>query len=207
MKKIPSVFVRDWNGDRGRVLPQVEPGCEWVLEGLGVATRKWDGAACLIQHGRFYKRHDVKENRIPPEGFMPADEPDPLTGHWPGWVPVGDGPDDQWHREAWKNSNDLGLDDGTYELLGPKVQGNTEHLSTHVLVPHGVEILEGLPEGEPRTFESLKEYLFVHPIEGIVFMRALDFARTWDRAKIKRRDFGLPWPLPSVPRFQEEASR
>ena len=189
MKKIPSVFVRDWNGDRSRVLPQVEPGCEWVLEGLGLATRKWDGSACLIQHGRFYKRYDAKKGRIPPDNFMPADEPDPVTGHWPGWVPVGDGPDDQRHLEAWKNSNGFALDDGTYELLGPKVQGNADHLASHVLMPHGVETLDGLPEGEPRTFDSLRNYLAASRIEGIVF-----YHPGGKRAKIKRRDFGLPWP-------------
>ena len=43
MKKIPTMFERDWNGDRSRVVNQVHPGCEWVLAGEGVATRKLDG--------------------------------------------------------------------------------------------------------------------------------------------------------------------
>lgn len=41
MKKIPTVFVRDPD-DRKHVLPQVTPGCEWVLAGEGRATRKFD---------------------------------------------------------------------------------------------------------------------------------------------------------------------
>jgi len=35
-----------------------------------------------------------------------------------GWVPVGDGSDDQWHREAWEEAGGLRTLDGTYELIG-----------------------------------------------------------------------------------------
>jgi len=47
------------------------------------------------------------------------------TGKEVGWVPAGDGPEDQWHREAFEPQ--LGLPDGTYELVGPSIQGNAEH--------------------------------------------------------------------------------
>ena len=43
MQKITSLFQRDWEGDSSRVLDIVSPGAEWVIEGEGVATRKWDG--------------------------------------------------------------------------------------------------------------------------------------------------------------------
>ena len=48
MKKIPTVFERDWNGDRSRVVDVVHPGCEWVLAGEGVPTLKQDGTCCMV---------------------------------------------------------------------------------------------------------------------------------------------------------------
>ena len=48
MKKIPTIFERDWDGDRSRVLPIPVAEADWVFAGEGVATRKYDGTACLI---------------------------------------------------------------------------------------------------------------------------------------------------------------
>jgi hypothetical protein len=100
MKKIISLFQRDRDGGR-LVRNEVTPGAEWVLEGEGVATKKWDGTACLIKDGKLYKRYDAKNGKTPPEGFIPAQEPDEKTGHWPGWLEVGNGPEDAWHRNAF----------------------------------------------------------------------------------------------------------
>lgn len=192
MTKIPSLFLRNHDGDR-LVRNEVTPGCEWVLNGEGVATRKWDGTACLVKAGVLYKRFDVKKGRTPP-GFTPAQEADPVTGHWPGWLPVGDGPDDQWHREAWKNSNaifsdpDGRLDDGTYELVGPKINGNSEKFGGHMFVRHGEHLV--MFNSAPRDFATLKALLSNAPIEGIVWHH-----RDGRMAKIKRKDFGLPWPV------------
>ncbi|WP_089155535.1 hypothetical protein [Micromonospora sp. NBS 11-29] len=47
MRKIPTLFRRDPE-DRRRVLPEVDPECRWVLDGEGVATRKYDGT-CLLR--------------------------------------------------------------------------------------------------------------------------------------------------------------
>ena len=59
MRKIPSLFKRDYEGTR-LVYDEVVPGSEWVLAGEGVATRKWDGTACMVRDGRLYKRYDCK---------------------------------------------------------------------------------------------------------------------------------------------------
>lgn len=56
---------------------------------------------------------------------------------------MGDGPDDRWHREALAAAGTLL--DGTYKLAGPKVQGNAEHLARHILIPHGSDVLDGVP--------------------------------------------------------------
>lgn len=87
MKKIPKLFKFD--RDNHRVIDEVTPGCEWVLAGEGVATRKWDGTTVLVKPDQtLWKRYDAKPGRVPPPGFEPAQEPDLVTGHHPGWIPT-----------------------------------------------------------------------------------------------------------------------
>lgn len=159
MKKIISLYARNYEGNR-RVRDEIVPGAEWVPAGEGVATRKYDGTCCMVRNGKLWKRYEVKKGKTPPENFEAANAPDPNTGKQQGWVPVGDGPEDKWHREAFD-----GQDDGTYELCGPKMQGNPECYESHVLIPHGKDILEDAP----RTYEAIRKYLAEHPIEGIVW--------------------------------------
>lgn len=183
MRKTPSLFKRDYEGTR-LVYDEVVEGSEWVTNGEGVATIKWDGTACMVRDGKLYKRYDAKQGRKPPADFEPAQDPDPITGHWAGWIPVGDGPDDRWHREAFDPAFHK---NGTYELIGPKIQGNPHRYDRHVLIPHG----EMRPEPQPpRTFDDLKEWLATHMVEGIVWHHP-----DGRMVKIKRRDFGLSWPL------------
>lgn len=177
MKKIVSLFQRNYDGDR-LVRNEVVYGAEWVIAGEGIATRKFDGTSCLVRDGKLFKRYDAKAGRIPPEGFEPAQlYPDINTGHWPGWLPVGKGPDDAHHREA-----EIPTEDGTYELCGPKVQKNYEGFDTHVLVKHGSEILHDCP----RTFDALREYLSNGAIEGVVWHHS-----DGRMVKIKGKDFGI----------------
>jgi hypothetical protein len=193
MQKIISLFQRNYETDR-LVRNEVVPGAVWVLKGEGHATRKWDGTCCMVRDGKLYKRYDAKAGKTPPPGFEAAQDPDPNTGHWPGWLLVGDGPDDRWHREAfdqWKHvvSEDRtqeGIPDGTYELCGPKIQGNPEGLPKHCLVTHGGQPLDIPSEGKrvPRNFEGIKEYLRVSNIEGIVWHH-----EDGRMVKIKRKDF------------------
>ena len=167
MKKIISLFQRNYEGDR-LVRNEIVPGAEWVIAGEGIATRKYDGTCCLIRSGKFYKRYEVKPGGKAPVGFEPANDVDEATGKQQGWMPVGDGPEDKWHREAFAggaDSFDQPLTDGTYELLGPKVQGNVEKTSRHVLVPHGKTTLSDAP----RDFDGIKIYLDAKDIEGIVW--------------------------------------
>lgn len=179
MRKIQSLFQRNYDGDR-QVRDEVVPGAEWVVNGEGRATRKWDGTCCMIRQGKLFKRYEVKPNGQPPAGFEPANEVDENTGKQQGWVAVGNGPEDRWHREAM----DYGLSDGTYELLGPKVQGNVEKFDRHVLVKHG---LDGFADEPPRTFAELKAWFDSHNyVEGIVWHH--DDGRM---VKIKCKDFGI----------------
>lgn len=185
MKKIPSLF-KDYDSTA------------WVLNGEGIPTVKMDGTACLIEKGKLYKRYDCKRGRKPPACFRPCeDKPDEVTGHWPGWVPVGDGPEDAWHREGLEKMSSP--EDGTYELVGPSVQGNPYGATYHFLVKHGSQILLD----NPRTFEEIRECLLVSRIEGIVWHHP-----DGRMAKIKRKDFGFLWPPREgfgPPRFGPEA--
>lgn len=64
MKKIPTLFERIYEGHRiVGITPKVTPGMEWVLNGEGIATVKWDGACCAIINGELYKRYDAKKAR------------------------------------------------------------------------------------------------------------------------------------------------
>lgn len=179
MRKIISLFQRNYDGDR-LVRDEVVPGAEWVIAGEGVATRKWDGTCCLIRGGKLFKRYDAKQGKTPPPGFEPAQDPDPITGHWPGWIAVGDRPEDRWHREALSAVTYLG--DGTYELVGPKINGNPECRDSHALVPHGAYTLLDCP----RTFAGIRDYLRGGLIEGVVWHH-----QDGRMVKIKARDFGI----------------
>jgi hypothetical protein len=186
MRKIPSVFVRDFDGDPRFVLPVVTLGCEWVLGGEGRATRKRDGTACMVdEKGLLWRRYDAKKGKKPPAGFQPAQkEPDPNTGHWPGWLPVEDGPQDQWYHAApWPS------DPGTYELCGAKFQTNAEHLETHTFFRHGDEPVDLFVIGA-NAFDVFKAAFKALRIEGVVWHHP-----DGRMAKLKRSDFGYKWPL------------
>ena len=213
MQKIISLFKRDYLGTH-LVFDEIVPDAAWVIAGEGIATVKWDGTACRITQdpdGRFiiWKRYDVKKGRMPPEEFEAAQtHADSTTGHWPGWLKCSrSNPSDKWHFEAFdamiEEVNDqeeavrrkasMGIIPGTYELIGPKIGnkggGNPYGLTRHVLVMHGNVSLFDVP----RTFEGLRAYFIDHPAyEGIVFWKKE--GDETKMVKIKRRDFGLPWP-------------
>ncbi len=183
MKKIPTLFDRDWTGDRSRVVDTPNPAADWVFHGEGVATRKLDGTSCLVRGGALFRRRELKAGQPAPDSFV-AEGTDPETGKTVGWVPVGPGPEDAAHREAFERLQGTGnVADGTYELLGPKVQGNPEGYAHHALVPHA--LAPTVPDA-PRTHAGLAAWLTGQDIEGLVFHHP-----DGRMAKIKLRDFGL----------------
>ena len=185
MEKIPTIFERDWEGDRSRVLDVVHSGCEWVIEGFGVPTRKYDGT-CVMYDGAWWARRDVKDGKEIPSGFVALGY-DAETEKTFGWEPIENSPFAKFHAEAVAHMDDLALDGfpwgGTYELLGPKVQGNPEGFEEHTLQFHSLaeEVI-----CQKRDYESIKTVLETHKIEGIVFHNP-----DGRMAKIKARDFGI----------------
>lgn len=187
MKKIPTLFVREFDSSHTliKVTRKVTPGCEWVLDGEGEATEKVDGSACAIINGRFYKRFDAKPGRRVPPNAIPCQEADPITKHWPHWVPVTGRYGETWLLEAYKHSP-WNREDGTYEAVGPHFQGNPYGLDEDFLERHGRIKLPDCP----RDFAGIRDYLRTHEIEGIVFWKD-----GLPGCKIKRTDFGLDWPI------------
>lgn len=205
MRKIISLFKRDYGERKRPVYNEVVSGGEWVLKGEGIATIKYDGTCCLVHDGILYKRYDrkmTKKNykqlkndpsfkpRIEHYKSAPLDwkaaetHPNHHTGHWPGWLPVKNIPEDRWHREAWENYMKK-PHDGTWELVGPRIQANPYDLSEHKFWRHGIKFTK-IP---PRNFEGLKEYFFQNILEGIVWHHP-----DGRMVKIKRSDFGYSWP-------------
>lgn len=184
MKKMPSLFKRDYEKTR-KVYSEVVPGSEWVLDGEGVPTIKYDGTSCMVRGGKLYKRYDRKKKgdsyKPAPKGWEPCEKtPNEQTGHWPGWVPVDESnPNDKWHCSVV-----IPQADGTYELVGPKVQSNPYQLDQHELWCHGAEIILE----NPRTFQEIEEFLKTASIEGIVWHH-----EDGRRVKIKAGDFGFDW--------------
>ena len=146
-----------------------------------------DGAACAIIDGEFYKRYDAKKGKKPPDGAIPCQEkPDPYTGHWPHWVKV-DWKDkgDRWFVAAYENTPWY-REDGTYEAVGVHFQSNPYGLDADFLEKHGRIKIKNCP----RTFDGIREWLRVNAVEGIVWWKDGK-----PQCKIKRRDFGFPWPV------------
>jgi len=187
MKKISTLFKKDPN-DLGRVIDEVDPENAWALT-EGIATRKFDGTACAIIDGELYKRYDVKRNKktgeFPtiPDGAIPCQEPDAITGHWPHWVKCDRSkPEDKYHFEAFDVSGVWA--NGTYELCGPKINGNNEKLFGHFLLRHGGAFY-GFGYFE-RSFEGIRFFLKNTDIEGIIFRRP-----DGRMCKIRKSDFGI----------------
>lgn len=187
MKKMKTLFKREFTDKHNVIIHnEVEEGCEWVLKGEGVATRKLDGTCCLIQEGKIYARYDYKVGKKLPDGAIPCQEKaDEVTGHFPHWVEVKEGDNGyKWHLKAFEKYKGQ-LEDGTYELIGEHFNKNPENVKEgDMLVKHGVIVLGNVP----RTFEGIREYLRDNEMEGIVFHRS-----NGDMCKIKRTDFGFEW--------------
>lgn len=183
MQKIPTLFIRDEN-DRRYVTEHVTPGCEWVLAGEGHATRKYDGTCVMLdEHGNWWARREVKPGKIPPPSFVTA-ECDATTGKTVGWEPVGQSAFAKWHAEALAGSWEA-LTPGTYELVGPKVNGNPERRASHDLIRHEEAEVFAFDD---RSFTELRRILLFlaekYGYEGVVFHH-----QDGRMVKLKARDF------------------
>lgn len=175
MQKIPTMYPRDETKRGHPVMPGVKPECAWVQAGEGIATRKLDGTNVKVENGTLYKRQKPKEGEYDNASYVQVD-PDDASN--------------KWILEAFGRRE---YEDGIYEAVGPKIQGNNEASPAHTLfrvVPPEDFLTLVDHAGLPRTFEGLRVFLDRVEIEGIVFHHP-----DGRLAKIKRRDFGLSWPV------------
>ena len=187
MKKIPTIFIRNPD-DMSRLLNKPHPDCDWVFAGEGIATRKYDGTCCMVRNGVLYKRREVKKGKPDPVGFI-LEQEDENTGKRVGWLVVDHGSqEDKYHTQAW-NADDS-FADGTYELLGPKIQGNPEKMDSFRLLPHADATKL---DDAPTNYAELESWLAKHDIEGLVWHNP-----DGRMAKIKLKDFGIKRPTPET---------
>ncbi len=182
MKKIPTIFERDWEGTIGPaarfVLKTIHPGCEWVFENVGSATRKYDGTCVMFDGVVWWARREVRGNT--PHNFIELSL-DEATGKTIGWEPIAQSPFVRFHAEAISQIKDF--KPGTYELCGPKINKNPEGYLRHVLVPHCDADTISI---ESLTFDGIRDTLVDLRVEGIVWHHP-----DGRMAKIKLKDFGL----------------
>jgi hypothetical protein len=189
MRKIPTIFLRDPE-DMRYVTKDPNPECDWVFAGEGVATRQYDGT-CVYHDvdGGWWARREVKPGKEAPDNFRRI-ETDETTGKTVGWEPIPQSPFGKYHAEAVEISEKLTEKsqwlEGTYELIGPKVNGNPEKVNVHTLIKHEfAPVTDFLDEG--RTWERIAEamaFCRTDGIEGIVFHHP-----DGRMAKIKAKDF------------------
>lgn len=186
MKKIPTLYKRDPE-DMKRVLPEVHPDCLWVADGQGTATRKYDGTCVMLdEKGSWWRRREVKPQQDMPDNFVEIDY-DKTTGKRQGWVPM----DIQGHLHPFNDAVEANAGHlwvpGTYELIGPKINGNPEKLERHDLRMHALAEQVSL-QNVIRDYDSLRKLVIhlgdVRGWEGIVFHHP-----DGRMAKLKRRDF------------------
>ena len=189
MKKIPTVFVRDPD-DRKHVTQEWHPDCLWVRDGEGAALRKYDGTCVMFDGALWWARRIVKEGGRTPPGFLLSEE-DEWTGSLVGWEPAEQSGYWKTLREALGGVHATWpLPVGTYELCGPKINGNPEGFVDHTLIRHADAQQLTLPP--QRDFETLRriciDLLRINHVEGIVFHRNPGDAGT-QMSKIKCTDF------------------
>lgn len=172
MKKIPTLFVRDES--RRFVTTEYAVG---LPEGA-VATVKYDGTCVMFDGSEWWARREVKPGKAAPEDFVPV-EHDETTGKTVGWVPMAHS---DWLPLMHEAVPQTTARAATYELLGPKVNGNPAHLDHHDLYEHGADTLPDFPASPPEAvFAAVKA--LPDEAEGIVWW--------YDGrpvAKLKKRD-------------------
>lgn len=191
MQKIPTMFVRDPD-DRRYVLNEVTPGCEWVLTS-GIPRRKYDGTCVMYDGTSWWARREVKSGKKAPANFRPI-QTDYMTGKTVGWEPIAQSAFAKYHAEAIGDAEDADYPEGyhpgpwpvgTYELIGPKINGNPERREAHELIAHEHANAVLIPD---RSFEAIREVVLnlarQSGCEGLVFHDA-----GGRMAKIKARDF------------------
>ena len=209
MKKMPIIFDMTFNEDGDRevlhtIRKEIRDLVNKILTDGGriIPTFKRDGTAVFCDaNGEWFTRRAVRPGKEAPEGFIPL-ETDPNTGTTFGWEPKDSSPMKKFlDRAINRFVDDNGIEpprDTTFELIGPKINGNPERVDAEELRIHGQEkatdfptIQEILASNDP--FEMLKPIFAdfrARYVEGIVFWIADDDGNLIEpRFKVRCKDF------------------
>lgn len=184
MKKIKTIFNRNWEGD-GKITTEMVVDKE-VL-GISIATEKLDGTNVRITvRNHMVVRVEKRRNPTKLEKHKGIEEP------WYTEATAGD-PQDKWIFDGIDNTDFSEVPDGEWsgELLGTNIQGNPLNLPTNRIVFFSLGQAPVF-ENVPTTFEELKEWLPKQKskygndcgIEGIVW-----HSPDGQMFKIKTKDF------------------
>lgn len=216
-----SVPLFQINRETHLATPVIDPTAMWVQQNVSRLTKiDIDGRFVRILNGGFYflydwkprtsairaKRHEGEDwhtiefessdcDPLPDSAF-PCQLLEPVNGFNPYWYPA-------YHLHGYEYltqailsvSNLRDSFDGTYELVGPKIQGNPYDLVAHYLIPYYVKQDIPLPE---INFDAIKAWFTLNYEEGITWHRA-----DGSIARVKRKDFGFSWPSPQA-KWSEE---
>lgn len=196
------LFALDFNEDTGQrnVSDRINEKAEFILErDDAIATMKVDGVGMkLNENGEWFSRRSVKPGKRTPNGFI-LEEEDNNTGIKFGWEPIEQSDFKKFFLKALNNPENIDFIPGTYELIGPKINGNKENVSVNKLILHGSTTVQDIGYDFP-TMAEIREHIelgdlknFLEPffttfrdnsIEGIVWwvdnnpavkLRAVDF--------------------------------
>jgi hypothetical protein len=131
----------------------------------------------------WWARREVKPGKTPPPDYVPIGT-DEVTGKTVGWEPIEQSSFAKYHTEALTHTGLMVP--STYELCGPKINGNPEMLSRHTLILHGFAPSSETDDikAAPRDYEGLRDWLRDRHYEGLVWHHADGRV-----AKLKAKDF------------------
>ena len=188
MEKIPTIFDRNWEGNR-KINPQLNVSNFDFTN--AIATEKLDGTNVRVTVRnetvvRLEKRRnpnkEQKKQGIKEPWYVDANELDKA---------------DMYLFDAVKNTNFSNVPDGEWsaEALGEKIQGNPLNLEGHTLFIFSLDTWKQkiIFENVPTDFEALKVWLPAQKslfgnncnIEGLVWHNL----QTGEMCKIKVKDF------------------
>jgi hypothetical protein len=186
MKKIQTLFKRDWEGKGNITREYCQPDVLDLLK-TAVATEKLDGTNVrLTVRNHFLIRLEKRRNPDKTQKARGINEP---------WYVDADefDPGDKYIWEAARGTDLSEISDGEFsaEAVGPRIQGNSLNLTTHRVV---FFTLGQAPvfEDVPFIYDDLKEWLPAQKskygndcgIEGIVW-----HCPDGQMFKIKTKDF------------------
>jgi len=184
MKKIKTIFNRNWEGD-GKITKEMVVDSEVLL--ISTSTEKLDGTNVRVTvRNHTVVRVEKRRNPTKLEKHKGIEEP------WYKEATDGD-PQDKWIFDGIKNTDFSTVPDGEWsgELLGTNIQGNPLNLDSNRIVFFSLGQAPVF-ENVPTTYDELKEWLPTQKskygndcgIEGIVW-----HAPDGTMYKIKTKDF------------------